>query len=1031
MRKFTVSLFFGASMLCAYAAEPELTFQGSGTESDPYLISTKADVLALADACGPGIVSNAGHYAGVYFKLTADIDMEQAPNFYGIGSAPKGVASANTYYFAGNFDGQGHRIKNMVIDGVSFDDSGKAITKWGANQSRAFVGFFGTVKSGGVVKNLIIDESCSVKGVKDCGGVVGYVHIGGTIENCANYADIVSYHQHAGGIAGEVLTTASGQPAAVRKCFNAGSIKVNHSYAGGITGGTNYGSIEECANIGSVSVTWFNSAATTTVQARAGGIAGSGTGATFIDCFNAGNVVAEKEIAGGIVGYGVVGGSMGAVLTCINTGAVWAYNVARIGNIVGYSGTTASMALKNVASCYYDQQMLNQSFLANGAGTCPEGSVKGMNTADLTSGTTLTGFSSRWKFTKGFYPVPAALDFDALKEAAGTYVVFPEGYSASHFVGTATLSTATEGISAALTDVSESVFSIVDGTVVSAPVANDVALGNLVLTVGNFNRTLPLTAYEIPFVGKGTKADPYTISTKSDMMALANISNKARVYWPGQYFKMTADIDMEGDKNFKGIAAGSDVLINTGALHTWHFDGVFDGDNHKISNLDINTLVFDEYGVANSFTGGSYHNTGLFASLGEGAEIKNLILDKSCKITGFGLIGGIAGALHKGPAYIDNCHVAATVTAYNRYCGGVFGYNAEHPVKITNSSFSGVLHCNWDYAGGIAGWNGHADALISNCVNTGYILVDRFNACVADNQKINRVGGLTAINSGTVEYSANYGPIKVDAPDAAANIDGVGGICGQNTNSAGMASLHHTLNVGQVSVNGAVETLNVGNILGWRYFNEKNGQGIIAANYCDTTLNMQNVPADSVPLTDNREAYIAMTTSKLTSGTPIEDLADYYSFEAGYYPIPKVFANVASVRNAAATFLTLPEGQSIRRIEAGAWAPFNDKIELTGTLDTEEGFEIRMNGLQALGSERTIFNTLTLASGDYFNFYPLRKLAGSWQDSVDTIFDEDVVNVEYFTPQGIRVAAPIKNQVTIAVMTSASGQKTVKKIITK
>ena len=63
MKRFSLSLILGVSMLSVYAAEPELTFQGSGTETDPYLISTKADVLALADACGPGIVANAGHYA--------------------------------------------------------------------------------------------------------------------------------------------------------------------------------------------------------------------------------------------------------------------------------------------------------------------------------------------------------------------------------------------------------------------------------------------------------------------------------------------------------------------------------------------------------------------------------------------------------------------------------------------------------------------------------------------------------------------------------------------------------------------------------------------------------------------------------------------------------------------------------------------------------------------------------------------------------------------------------------------------------
>ena len=1031
MKRFSLSLILGVSMLSVYAAEPELTFQGSGTETDPYLISTKADVLALADACGPGIVANAGHYAGVYFKLTADIDMENATGFYGIGSAPIGAASANTYYFAGNFDGQGHSIKNMEIYGVTFDDSGKAITKYGANQGRAFVGFFGTVKSGGIVRNLIIDSSCSVTGVKDCAGVVGYLGAGGTVENCANYASVTSYHQFAGGIAGEVVTTASGQLAVVRSSFNAGTVKANNMYAGGITANSSYATIEECANIGSVSATHFNSAATAMSQSRAGGISGSMTGATIVDCFNAGDVVADKESAGGIVGYGVVGGGKGAVLTCVNTGAVQSYYTDRMGNIVGYSGTSTTQALSNVASCYYDGQMLNQTFLANGAGACPAGSVKGMNTSVLTSGSILVGFSSRWKFKKGFYPVPAAISFDGLERAAGSYVMFPEGYDATHFIGTATLSSAVEGIAASVSDAPEGVFSIADGSVIATPGEN-VVLGKLTLSLGSFSRSLPVCAYEIPFEGEGTKENPYLISKKSDMMAFANISNEARNHWTSCYFKMTADIDMEGDKNFKGIAVGPDRYINQGALHRWYFDGVLDGDNHKISNLDINTVVFDD-GIAGNFSTGSYHNTGLFGSLGAGAEIRNLILDKTSKITGYGLIGGIAGSLHRGPAVIDNCHVAATITAYNRYCGGLFGYSVDHAVKITNSSFTGTIHSNYDYVGGIAGWNGHVDAVISNCVNTGHILVERFNDCVPYNEKVSRVGGLSAVNSGTIEYSANYGPVEIDVPEAVAVIDGVGGICGQNTNStgAGMASIHHNLNVGQVSVNGGVSTLNVGNILGWRYFAENKIQGLLAANYCDTTLNMQNMPVDSVPVSDTREAYIAMTTSQLTSGTPIEDLADWFSFEAGYYPIPKSFANVADVRAAAATFFILPAGESIRRIQAGTWAPFNTVSDLEPTLENENGFEIRKDGLQALGSDRTVFNRLTLRNGDYFNFYPLRKLAGNWQDGVETVLDEEIVKVEYFTPQGISLKAPVRNQVTIEVSTSVSGQKTVRKIIGK
>ncbi len=64
------------------ASDPELSFNGTGTASDPYLLKNAADIVALANACGgeSGATSgvNAGHYAGKHFVITDDIDMSTA-----------------------------------------------------------------------------------------------------------------------------------------------------------------------------------------------------------------------------------------------------------------------------------------------------------------------------------------------------------------------------------------------------------------------------------------------------------------------------------------------------------------------------------------------------------------------------------------------------------------------------------------------------------------------------------------------------------------------------------------------------------------------------------------------------------------------------------------------------------------------------------------------------------------------------------------------------------------------------------------
>ena len=103
-------------------------------------------------------------------KLTCDIDME------GIHHSPIGVS--NERKFNGQFDGQYHRILNMVI-----------------NTEENVQGFFGWVTGGGTtIKNLIIDKSCSIKGGDCTAGVIGkttgYNNAPIYVLNCVNEAEI-------------------------------------------------------------------------------------------------------------------------------------------------------------------------------------------------------------------------------------------------------------------------------------------------------------------------------------------------------------------------------------------------------------------------------------------------------------------------------------------------------------------------------------------------------------------------------------------------------------------------------------------------------------------------------------------------------------------------------------------------------------------------------------------------------------------------------------------------------------------------
>lgn len=72
-------------------------FDGEGTESAPYLIQNANDLSMFS------YFLNKEEYAGACFKLTADIDMS-------------GIPFASVYEFTGTLDGDGHVIKNLVIN---------------------------------------------------------------------------------------------------------------------------------------------------------------------------------------------------------------------------------------------------------------------------------------------------------------------------------------------------------------------------------------------------------------------------------------------------------------------------------------------------------------------------------------------------------------------------------------------------------------------------------------------------------------------------------------------------------------------------------------------------------------------------------------------------------------------------------------------------------------------------------------------------------------------------------------------------
>ena len=123
-------------------------FSGSGSASDPYLISSSSEWNSLASNVNSGT-----SYSGKYFKMTSDITISGSTQNYMVGTMSGETSSGNA--FSGNFNGDGHTIT------ISYSTSS---------------GFYYTAPfryiSGATIKNVKVAGTMSV--YKYMGSLVGY-----------------------------------------------------------------------------------------------------------------------------------------------------------------------------------------------------------------------------------------------------------------------------------------------------------------------------------------------------------------------------------------------------------------------------------------------------------------------------------------------------------------------------------------------------------------------------------------------------------------------------------------------------------------------------------------------------------------------------------------------------------------------------------------------------------------------------------------------------------------------------------------
>ena len=500
-------------------------------------------------------------------KLTADIDMSSLTDFQMIGT--------DSASYAGTFDGQYHKISNMTITRPNLN-----------NPCSINIGLFGSIGGQNKIKNILLDETCSVTAYQHVGGLIGHGTQAGSwneVEGVISYATVAAY------------------PAADGGASDAG--------VGGIVGNYNdvcYGKMTNCAFLGKVSGTssahlsgWFGNTQD----------AGCPPGIdhtfqyTVTGCWS----VAEKPSETALSQcFGRAGGS--------GVNVKYNYCAAIAGDQVP-NITTEDIAGGGLAWAITDPE--NPGWFQK-LGTDPMPTLKGSDivykvgtkNCDGTDGAGY-GFSNE---NTGFTQLPHQVDpASGLCTVCGQWIPSEDGW--------------------------------------------------------------------------------YDISNIETFLRFAELA-KTDATIKG---RLTADLDFTGvDDSWAPI--GSDKT----------FVGVFDGQNHIISNMVLDEIDKSDFGMFKT---------------GTNVVLKNFIVDASCSITGAQKVG-LIGNHNGGGALFENIGSMASVSGEGENVSGFFGggWSASTPVTVNSCWVVGDISTgnrdnpkNPANCGCFGGWLNSGTFIFNNC----------------------------------------------------------------------------------------------------------------------------------------------------------------------------------------------------------------------------------------------------------------------------------------------------------------------------
>ena len=714
MKKRALSLVLALVMclplLCFQAAakdEPETWLDNADTFSQPTLINSTFYISTPEELAWISYkVSTGTSFSDFNVILVNDIDL--AGKLW----VPIGGWDGDPLFcenlFSGKFFGQGHSIKNMTV-----------------NCSRDYAGFFGYLKNATV--EGVSFENASVTGLDYTGVLAGYcynINSDWLIRDCTVLDGSVNGQTYVGGLIGYCI--------AMEKCQ-----LLDSSSAASVTGLENVGGavgFATCSILGNLDISNCLASGAVTGHTSTGGLIG------YMETNDAGHFTINNCSATGTVsGDNNTGGLIGSSNTFRNNTSSWScgfqkvINCSAIGSVHGNDNVGGFVGVQLFESVSYNSNEGYSDFVSCYA----TGDVTGVNcVGGFVGNCSFTENNQDGQFKRYIYPLNYIVScYSTGNVTAESQAGLFSGGGDCNIKNCFCNSDAVLTVAGSIVD-KKAIFGVTDSGC-SLTSSSELKMSGIINQLNAVadedsltwiidqdlnNQGYPVrdrddlrgwiyhTVKIVPQNGVYYVASAEQLAWISEQVALGNT-------FSGQRVVLTTDIDLGG-------------RLWTPIGKEWYeFSGTFDGNYHKILNMEIGSNTFPSQQVV----------AGLFKSTSD-AEIRNLTMENCCVFAEYRSSSILLGFANGNSTIISNCHISGVLSGYYEVGGLVgSGYTA---LTITDSSVNGtIIGADPVYARGDVG------GLVGFCCKE--IQLDRcfFSGTVSGTEQIGGLVGSATVGS--------------------------------------------------------------------------------------------------------------------------------------------------------------------------------------------------------------------------------------------------------------------------------------------